>query len=105
MYEIDKVGSTIKKYRVEAKISQESLSETVGITPTHLKHIESGHRKPSIEVLFAIFNTLKIPFDELRDDLSERKTAEIAKAIALLSVCTEQELGLIYNIIKCIQRA
>jgi transcriptional regulator with XRE-family HTH domain len=33
------------------------------ISPTHIKHIESGHRKPSIEILFEIARVLNLSLD------------------------------------------
>ena len=50
MYDIKLIGQVIKYARIENGFSQEQLAELIDITPTHLKHIESGHRKPSIEV-------------------------------------------------------
>ena len=47
------LGNTIRQARLNCKMTQEELAEAVQITPTHLKHIESEHRKPSIEVLFS----------------------------------------------------
>ena len=49
----------IRKGRKNKKITQEELAES----PTHVKHIESGHRKPSIEILFEITKILNIPLD------------------------------------------
>ena len=52
------LGNTIRKYRIMRGLSQEELAEAVDITPTHLKHIESEHRKPSVEVLFRLVYAL-----------------------------------------------
>ncbi len=101
MYDINKIGSVIKKYRLEKQMSQEALSEIVDITPTHLKHIESGHRRPSVEVMFAIFNELNIPFEELEKDIS-LKNLEQAKINQLLKECNETNLNTIYKIVKVI---
>ncbi len=101
MYNIDKIGSVIKKYRLEKQISQETLSEIVDITPTHLKHIESGHRRPSVEVMFAIFNELNIPFVELNTDI-DIGSLEKAKINRLLEECNETKLDTIYKITKVI---
>ncbi len=102
MYDINKIGGIIKKYRIKNNISQEALSETADITPTHLKHIESGHRRPSVEVLFTIFNALSIPFDELKNDVCTDSLEKI-KINQLLEVCDENKLELIYKIIKNIR--
>ena len=59
------LGDTIRQARIDNKLTQEQLAELVQITPTHLKHIESEHRKPSIEVLFALAETLHFSLDAL----------------------------------------
>ncbi len=102
MYNIKDIGSLIKKSRIDKKMSQEALSELIEITPTHLKHIESGHRKPSIEVLFAIFNALDISFEELKSE-KENLTVNLSKINVLLDSCNEKELDLIYNLLKAVK--
>ena len=42
------LGNAIRNARISRNLSQEDFSEMIGISPTHLKHIESEHRKPSI---------------------------------------------------------
>ena len=42
------LGNTIRQARLDCKMTQEELAEAVQITPTHMKHIESEHRKPSV---------------------------------------------------------
>ena len=46
------LGDTIRRARMDNKMTQEQLAEAINISPTHMKHIESEHRKPSVEVLF-----------------------------------------------------
>ncbi len=101
MYDINKIGCIIKQYRIERQISQEALAEIVDITPTHLKHIESGHRRPSVEVMFSIFNTLSISFDELKDCIND-KSLELIKINQLLEECEKEKLNTIYKITKVI---
>ncbi len=101
MYDISRIGIVIKKHRTENRKSQETLSEVVDITPTHLKHIESGHRKPSVEVLFDIFNELNISFDELSVEENSEQEMRI-KINKLLNKCEKKRLDLIYKIIKAI---
>lgn len=45
------------------RITYEELAEMLDISPTHIKHIESGHRKPSIEILFEIARVLNLSLD------------------------------------------
>ena len=53
--------------RKNKRITQEELAELLDVTPTHVKHIESGHRKPSIEILLDLAKILKFSLDSMVD--------------------------------------
>ena len=53
----------IRQERKSERITYEELAEMLDISPTHIKHIESGHRKPSIEILFEIARVLNLSLD------------------------------------------
>lgn len=59
------IGQRIKTKRLAKGISQEKLSETIGIGPSHMSHIENGSTTPSFEVFIAIVNALDCSADEL----------------------------------------
>ena len=74
------LGNAIRAARISNNLSQEELAELVDITPTHLKHIESEHRKPSIEVLFRLAKVLNMSVDNIlfkQPDSHEYHYAEI----------------------------
>ena len=87
------LGNTIRQARIDNKLTQEQLAELVQITPTHLKHIESEHRKPSIEVLFALASVLHFSLDALLIPKESREQAKRKNELNLLiSSCTDNEL-------------
>ena len=55
--------TAIRQARKSKRITYEELAEMLDISPTHIKHIESGHRKPSIEILFEIARVLNLSLD------------------------------------------
>lgn len=59
------LGNAIRAARMARGISQEKMAELLDITTSHLKHIESEHRKPSIEVLFRLATLLDLSLDRL----------------------------------------
>ncbi len=59
------IGQRIKQKRVEKKLTQEKLSEMIGVGPSHMSHIESGSTVPSFEVFISILNALECSADEL----------------------------------------
>lgn len=59
------IGRRIKQKRIERGMTQEKLSELIGIGPSHMSHIESGTTVPSFEVFLALVNVLDCSADEL----------------------------------------
>ena len=59
------IGQRIKAKRIEKGITQEKLSEIVGIGPSHMSHIETGSTVPSFDVFISIINALDCSADEL----------------------------------------
>ena len=59
------LGTAIWTARKARGMTQEALAERVNITVSHLKHIESGHRKPSVELLFQLARALELSLDSL----------------------------------------
>ena len=95
------LGNAIKEARMKQNLSQEIFAEMIGISPTHLKHIESEHRKPSIEVLFKIAKVLNMSLDNIlflqnTDTDVQRLINEINNK---LYSCTENELKIILDLI------
>lgn len=103
--EIEKgaLGNAIRKARIENGLSQEKLAEMIGITPTHLKHIESEHRKPSIEVLFQIAAILHMSIDNIifqQETLVQYRIKEIDVQLTTFSA---NELQIILDLIHSLQ--
>lgn len=59
------IGQRIKEKRNKQGLTQEKLSELVGIGPSHMSHIESGSTVPSFEVFVSLLNALSCSADEL----------------------------------------
>lgn len=61
----------LKKYRKQARLSQETLAEMANITPKHLSAIEIGRRFPSPEAFQRLADALSMePFRFFLDDRS-----------------------------------
>lgn len=59
------IGSTIRKLRIEKKLSQEVLSGFAGIARTHLTMIENGTKQPNFETIWKIAEALNMLPSEL----------------------------------------
>ena len=63
-----KLGKRIQRLRKEAGYtSQESFAEALGLSRTHVGHIEQARKSPSMEVLIKIAKKLKVEISDLFD--------------------------------------
>lgn len=87
------IGQRIKQVRIEKSLTQEKLSEMVGIGPSHMSHIESGSTVPSFEVFISILNALDCSADELLcRELSKAKPLCDHWLISLVADCDPTEM-------------
>jgi transcriptional regulator with XRE-family HTH domain len=61
----ERLGNKIQRIRKSLGYNQEELAELVGISRTHVGHIEQGRKAPSLEVLEKISKVLKVPLSQL----------------------------------------
>ena len=95
------LGENIKTARIKCGFSQEQLAEMLDITPTHVKHIESGHRKPSIEILFRTAETLNMSVDNVifKDLQGDKDNRTINEIVNMLKKCDSKELEITKDLI------
>lgn len=95
-----KIGERIRKYRKDRNMSQEELAEQVGISVTHMSHIETGNTKLSLPVFVDIANVLQIQTDSLLKDELHGKVAITNELSDMLNNCDIQKAKLILEIAK-----
>lgn len=94
------IGQQIRKYRKAHRISQEQLAEQIGISVTHMSHIETGNTKLSLPVLVAIAQTLEVQTDDLLCEYSSQRQTAFYELTEMLESCTTQQLRIITDIAK-----
>jgi transcriptional regulator with XRE-family HTH domain len=62
---LDEVGPRLRRIRRERGATLGALSEVTGISVSTLSRLESGRRKPSLELLLPIARAHQVPLDEL----------------------------------------
>jgi transcriptional regulator with XRE-family HTH domain len=62
---LDEVGPRLRRLRSERGVTLAGLSEVTGISKSTLSRLESGQRKPSLELLLPIAQAHQVPIDEL----------------------------------------
>jgi transcriptional regulator with XRE-family HTH domain len=61
------VGPRLRKLRQEREVTLAQLSESTGISVSTLSRLESGGRKPTLELLLPLARAHQVPLDELVD--------------------------------------
>ena len=98
------IGQRIRKFRKAHSFSQEELAEKIGISTTHMSHIETGNTKLSLAVLVKIALALEVNTDDILFDQNiVNKSSLTGQIMEVLESCTPQELVIIYDIIKATQ--
>ncbi len=59
------VGPRLRRLRVQRGVTLAGLSEATGISKSTLSRLESGQRRPSLELLLPIAQAHQVPLDEL----------------------------------------
>lgn len=98
------IGQRIRKIRRAHGLSQEALAEQVGISTTHMSHIETGNTKLSLPVLVDLAAALEVRTDDLLYDTppAERNTA-IDSILQIIDTCTTQQIKIIEDVLKAVK--
>lgn len=98
------IGQRIRKFRKAYNLSQEELAERVGISTTHMSHIETGNTKLSLPVFVDIADALSVQTDELLHDTPPNNKTSIKQELAeILDSCSPQDAYIITDIIKAVK--
>ncbi|GHH72581.1 hypothetical protein GCM10017673_27750 [Streptosporangium violaceochromogenes] len=62
---LDQVGPRLRRLRVERGVTLTGLAEITGISKSTLSRLESGGRRPSLELLLPIARAHRVSLDEL----------------------------------------
>ena len=55
------LGATIRQYRKQRGISQQTLATTIGLSRTYIGEVEFGRRNISIKAILSIASALEVP--------------------------------------------
>ena len=58
------IGKRIKIARIKDDLTQEKLSEMVGVSPTHLSNIETGTTRVSLNAIISIAKTFQSNYND-----------------------------------------
>lgn len=95
------IGQRIKIARIRKKLTQDTVSEIINITPSHMSNIETGKSSVSLQTLIAIANVLGVSIDELLcDTILDSKVVFEKELSEVLKDCNEYEIRVLVDILK-----
>jgi transcriptional regulator with XRE-family HTH domain len=62
---LDQVGPRLKRIRVQRRITLTGLADITGISKSTLSRLETGQRRPTLELLLALSQAYRVPLDDL----------------------------------------
>jgi transcriptional regulator with XRE-family HTH domain len=62
---LDQVGPRLKRLRTQRGVTLTSLAATTGISKSTLSRLETGQRRPSLELLLPLAQAYRVPLDDL----------------------------------------
>lgn len=99
-----KMGKRLKELRLKANITQEELAESVGVATKTVSYWENGHNPITLNKIPLIATALNIPVYKLFVFLDIEETEANKDYIELLQAKTGEELNLLFNIVKELQK-
>jgi transcriptional regulator with XRE-family HTH domain len=64
---LERVAPRLKRLRLERDITLTALARATGISKSTLSRLETGQRRPTLELLLALSRTYRVPLDDLVD--------------------------------------
>ncbi len=95
------IGQRIRKFRKAHRLSQEELADRVGISTTHMSHIETGNTKLSLPVLVDLASALEVDTDDLLfDGARDARKTVMAELVDTFEGCSVQQVKVLKDIVK-----
>ena len=100
------IGQRIRRYRKACGLSQEALAGRVGISVTHMSHIETGNTKLSLPVLAKIADELSVGTDALLSDTPKSDKATLSAEVQeILDSFEVNELPVAVEVLRALRDA
>ena len=99
-----KIGQRLRELRLQADLTQEDLAEEVGVATKTVSYWENGHNPITLNKIPLIAAALKVPIYKLFVFLDIEENAADKDFIKLLQSKTGEELNILFNIVKELQK-
>ena len=97
------IGSRIQEIRTKKGITQDQLSEKIGISPKYLSSIERGKENPTLKTILSLAHSLSVKPDGFFihleiEDPAKRKSM----IIEMLDEADDDQLKLVYKVLSAV---
>ena len=100
------IGQRIRRIRKSRGLSQEQLAELVGISTTHMSHIETANTKLSLPVFIQIAEVLEVQTDTLLyDQPRDSVDSSMSTIAAVLESCDAKQARFIAEMVKAAKQS
>ena len=100
------LGKQIREIRRQRHLTQEKLAEKVDLSVPYISHLERGSKKPSLEVLTRLAESLGVTVDRLlAGNQVTDKTAYYPEVQELLADCSVLERVVLTEIVCAAKRS
>jgi transcriptional regulator with XRE-family HTH domain len=62
---LDQVGARLKRLRTQRRMTLTGVAKTTGISKSTMSRLETGQRRPTLELLLALSHAYRVPLDYL----------------------------------------
>ena len=62
---VDHIGPRLRRLRIQRGVTLTSLASTTGISKSTLSRLETGQRRPTLELLLELSRAYRVPLDDL----------------------------------------
>jgi transcriptional regulator with XRE-family HTH domain len=62
---LDQVGARLKRVRTQRRMTLTGVAGATGISKSTMSRLETGQRRPTLELLLALSHTYRVPLDDL----------------------------------------
>ena len=95
MIDFKVIGKRIQKARNAQGLTQEALSEKIGVSTNYLSKVEGGHERPNLELLGKISVAADISLPELLTGVVEERQYLHKDLADILDSCSPEKARLI----------
>lgn len=101
-----RIGLRIYHYRTLRGYNQQTLAKKIGISLTHMSHIETGTARLSLPLLLALAKALQVSTDDILLPAPAASSPEQAGLVTrLLSDCTPEQANMLLDILRAAKGA